>query len=228
MKRLLVGTAAFLMSLNVALAAESIVGVASVIDGDTLEIHGQRIRFHGVDAPESSQLCVREGKPWRCGQAAANALSDHIGRQTVSCEPLKTDRYDRTVGRCTVNGEDVEAWMVSSGWAVAYRHYSQDYVAQEEAAKKAKAGVWNSEFQMPWDWRKENKAGARPAPTKVSALVKDSPCSIKGNINTKGERIYHVPGGRWYEKTEIDQGKGEKMFCSEAEAQAAGWRKAQN
>lgn len=209
-------------------AAKDIVGTASVVDGDTLEIHGTRIRFHGIDAPESSQLCQRDGKPWRCGQAAALALADHIGRKTVACEPLKSDRYGRTVGRCTVGGEDVEGWMVINGWAVAYRQYSSDYVDQEEAAKKVKSGIWSSDFQMPWDWRRENKGGSQKAPTKVSATSKDTACAIKGNINSKGERIYHIPGGRWYDKTDINTSSGEQMFCSEAEALAAGWRKAQN
>lgn len=86
-------------------AAKDIVGTASVVGGDPLDIHGTRIRFHGIDAPESSQMCQRDGKPWRCGQAASLALADHIGRKTVTCEPLKSDCYGRTFGRCTVGGE---------------------------------------------------------------------------------------------------------------------------
>lgn len=142
-------------------AANEIVGTASVIDGDTIEIHGERIRFHGIDAPEGSQLCQRGGKPWRCGQASALALADHIGRKTVSCTPQKTDRYGRTVASCAIGREDLEGWMVTNGWAVAYRHYSSDYVGHENAARAAKAGIWASEFQMPWDWRRENRGGTR-------------------------------------------------------------------
>src|SRR5215475_8270074 len=79
--------------------AAAVVGVASVIDGDTIEIHGQRIRLYGIDAPEASQLCDLDGKPWRCGQASANALADNIGRRTVMCEPRDRDRYGRLVSR---------------------------------------------------------------------------------------------------------------------------------
>jgi endonuclease YncB( thermonuclease family) len=84
---LALGTTAF------AAAQDSIVGIASVIDGDTIEIHGQRIRLFGIDAPESSQLCVRPtGERWRCGQRASFALADRIGRATVRCEPRDVDR----------------------------------------------------------------------------------------------------------------------------------------
>lgn len=136
---------------------EPLVGVASVIDGDTLEIHGTRIRFHGIDAPESRQTCLRAGEPVRCGKDAAFALSDFLGRKTVSCEPLKLDRYKRIVARCEVGKQDVEAWMVSNGHAVAYRKYSTEYVEVEELARAAKRGIWGTEFEMPWDWRKRTR-----------------------------------------------------------------------
>src|SRR5215469_18337938 len=103
-----------------------VVGVASVIDGDTIEIHGQRIRLHGIDAPEASQLCDLDGKPWRCGQASANALAEYLGRRTVTCDPRDRDRYRRLVAACSVAGTSINAWMVREGWAVAYRRYSQD------------------------------------------------------------------------------------------------------
>ena len=88
-------------------------GVASVIDGDTLEIHGQRIRLHGIDASESRQLCRLDGKPWPCGRDAANALAEKIARRYVTCEDLGRDRYKRIVARCTVAGEDLGEWMVA-------------------------------------------------------------------------------------------------------------------
>ncbi len=103
-------------------------GVASVIDGDTLEIHGQRIRYHGNDAPESRQLCRLDRKPWQCGKDSANAIEDKIARRVVTCEDLGRDRYDRIIARCSVAGEDLEKWMVANGWALAYRRYSLDYV----------------------------------------------------------------------------------------------------
>lgn len=88
--------------------AGEVVGQASVIDGDTLEIHGQRIRLYGIDSPENSQLCLRNEKPWRCGQEAALALSDHIGRAPIACRQTDTDRYGRIVAVCTRGGEDLQ------------------------------------------------------------------------------------------------------------------------
>ena len=103
-----------------AFAQDLIVGVASVIDGDTIEIHGQRIRLFGIDAPESSQLCVRPtGERWYCGQRASFALADRIGRATVSCQPRDFDRYGRVVAVCFKGNEDLNRWMVASGWAAA-------------------------------------------------------------------------------------------------------------
>ena len=135
-------------------AQQAIVGVANVIDGDTIEIHGARIRFHGIDAPESRQECIRaDGKSWRCGQQAAFALSDRIGRATVRCEPRDRDRYGRVVAVCFKGTEDLNRWMVATGWVVAYRKYSLEYVADEERAKRAKLGIWSGSFEMPWDWR---------------------------------------------------------------------------
>ncbi len=100
-------------------ALADVAGTATVIDGDTIEMHGQRIRFHGIDAPESRQLCRLNGKPWQCGKVAANALADKIARRPVTCEDLGRDRYDRIIARCTVAGEDLEKWMVANGWALA-------------------------------------------------------------------------------------------------------------
>ena len=137
-----------------AFGADDIIGVASVIDGDTIEIHGQRIRLHGIDAPESRQLCVLPtGKKWRCGQAAALALADRIGRATIRCEPRDHDRYRRVVAVCFKGAEDLNSWMVANGWAVAYRKYSLDYVDDEDRARIARANIWSGRFELPWDWR---------------------------------------------------------------------------
>jgi endonuclease YncB( thermonuclease family) len=124
-------------------AAETIVGRASVIDGDTLEIRGQRIRLGRVDSPESGQLCEDEkGKNYRCGQKAALALSDKIGMANVSCKQTDTDRYGRVVATCSLNGEDLNRWLVSQGHALAYLQYGGDaYGAEEAEAKRAKRGV---------------------------------------------------------------------------------------
>ncbi len=140
------------------LAQEDLTGVASVIDGDTIEIHGQRIRLHGIDAPESRQFCTRlSGERWRCGQQASLALSDRIGRSTVSCQPRDRDRYGRIVAICFKGSEDLNRWMVANGWAVAYRRYSVDYVSDEEMARRNRINIWSGTFDMPWDWRAQRR-----------------------------------------------------------------------
>lgn len=199
--------------------AEELTGVPTVIDGDTIDIRGQRIRLHGIDAPESKQICLVKGAKYRCGQKAALALLDRIGRSSVTCQAKDIDRYGRLVAVCFNGQEDLNGWLVSQGLAVAYRRYSHDYVGQENGAKASSAGLWSGEFVMPWDWRH----GKRLASEKTSPSP--SGCVIKGNISNKGTRIYHVPGGRWYDRTKIDEAKGERVFCSEAEAAAAGWRR---
>lgn len=212
--------------------ADRIAGRASVIDGDTIDIHGRRIRFHGIDAPESRQLCLAAGALYRCGQKAALALADRIGSATVACTPTDRDRYGRTVAVCRADGIDLNAWMVRAGWAVAYRRYSGDYVGDEEAAAAGRAGIWQGTFVVPADWRRGRRlaaeGGAKVAPKDPDRSAGRSPpgsCAIKGNVSAGGARIYHLPGGRFYEATRIDTAKGERWFCSEVEAEAAGWRR---
>lgn len=148
--------AGLVLATTAAFAEErQIIGVASVIDGDTIEIHGERIRLFGIDAPESGQPCQRaDGSRWRCGQQAALALQEHIGQRPVACLQRNTDRYRRAVCRCTLGAEDIGAWLVEQGWAVAYTRYSRDYLVQESSARSARRGVWSGEFTMPWDWRR--------------------------------------------------------------------------
>jgi endonuclease YncB( thermonuclease family) len=150
----LVFTLCFLV-VSLPVTAQTITGVASVTDEDSLEIRGIRIRLHVVDAPESRQRCTRpSGQTWRCGQQAALALSDRIGRRSVSCVSRDTDRYGRTIAVCSQDGADLNAWLVREGWAVAYRQYSQDYVRDEAEARRAGRNIWSGAFVMPWDWRR--------------------------------------------------------------------------
>ena len=104
---------------------------------------------------------------------------------------------------------------------LAYRRYSHAYVAEESGARAAKRGVWRGEVMPPWDWRRGKRLGGTPATTQQES----GRCTIKGNISKSGTRIYHVPGGRYYEQTRINTSKGERWFCTEGEARAAGWRR---
>jgi endonuclease YncB( thermonuclease family) len=126
-----------------------------VIDGDTVETAGKKIRLHGIDAPESSQTCKdQRGIEYRCGQRAALALADKIGSGLVSCEVRDTDRYKRHVAVCSQKEIDLNAWMVEQGHAVVYRQYSKDYIPQEEAARAAKRGIWSGSFTPPSEYRR--------------------------------------------------------------------------
>jgi endonuclease YncB( thermonuclease family) len=201
-------------------ATAEISGPAKIVDGNTLKIRNARIRLHGIDAPESAQVCKAEGKSYRCGASATLALARRIAGKPVSCDERDKDRYGRIVAVCHAGGEDLNGWLVSEGLALAYRHYSTDYVDQEQAAREAKRGLWRGEFVKPWQWRK----GKRMAGEKAADVAPGS-CRIKGNINRNGKRIYHPPSGRYYGATKINEGRGERWFCSEAEAKDSGWRR---
>ena len=130
-----------------------LVGAASVIDGDTLEIHGQRIRLFGIDAPESAQTCRRGDQAERCGKFAAWHLADLIGRSTVECRGDARDQYDRLLAVCYREKIDVNGAMVADGQAIAYTRYSWSYVPQEVKARAAGRGLWGTDFERPESWR---------------------------------------------------------------------------
>jgi endonuclease YncB( thermonuclease family) len=203
-------------------AAERISGPALVIDGDTLEIGETTIRLFGVDAFEGRQTCRRDGTAWRCGDAAADKLADLVGTGPLECIKRDTDSYGRTVATCTSGSTDLSAELARAGLALAYRQYSDDYIADEEEARAARRGAWAGEFEAPWDWRRQ---GSRDSAESSAPVTPDSAdCPIKGNINREGERIYHVPGSPYYDPTVIDESIGERWFCSTADAERAGWR----
>ncbi|TPI27687.1 thermonuclease family protein (plasmid) [Mesorhizobium sp. B2-1-8] len=146
---------------------EPIAGVASVIDGDTVEIHGQRIRFNGIDAPESRQYCDdAKGFEYPCGRRSAEALDTFLAAsRPVQCSFVDWDRYHRFVGNCRrADGASVAAWMVEHGQALDWPRYSHGAYATEQAkAEAAKVGLWVGKFEAPWDWRASHAGAAAPA-----------------------------------------------------------------
>ena len=123
-----------------------------VIDADTVDIDGTRYRLSGIDAPESRQTCRTWGRTWDCGAAATEALMTRV--EGMSCEGNSTDRYGRVIGVCSSGGEDLNAWLVANGWALAYRQYSEDYVDEEEEARSNRRGMHRGEHVEPWNWRR--------------------------------------------------------------------------
>lgn len=135
--------------------AQTITGPARVIDGDTLDIAGQRIRLHGIDAPESKQWCRYGMAEIECGKEATKAMRRLIAGKPISCHERDIDRYERIIAVClNAGGQDVGADLVRQGWALAYRDFSLDYVDEESEAKAGKAGLWATEFVEPWEWRR--------------------------------------------------------------------------
>ena len=135
-------------------AATIISGYPRIIDGDTIEIAGRKIRLHGMDAPEMRQYCTRsDGRRWACGRQAARMLGNIIGWRKVACEKVTTDRYHRIVAICRAGNDDIGARMVAGGWAVAYIRYSRIYASLETQARNRGRGLWSGGFTLPETWR---------------------------------------------------------------------------
>ena len=137
--------------------AQPLVGVPSVIDGDTIEIHGTRIRLYGIYAPESAQICFDgSGKKYRCGQRSSLALADFLdAHRPTSCIEIGRDQFRRMVAVCTAGGVDIAQWLVRHGYALDWPRYSDGYYAPAQAeARAAKSGLWIGSFEQPWEWRK--------------------------------------------------------------------------
>ena len=216
-------------------------------DADTIVIGGETIRLQGVDAPETDQICLdSRGALWNCGIDARDRLIRHIGSRQTSCVTSGKDVFGRWLATCSTNGGDLSAWLVREGLGMAFIRYSSAYVAEEAMARSAQKGMWAGAFIAPWDWRTRTGRTAilgsyKPTEEQKRILLPSTPqlqprsllssrppaeCLVKGNINSKWEHIYHMPGQRYYDKTQIDGSKGERWFCSEQEAVGAGWRKA--
>ena len=192
--------------------AVTLAGPARVIDGDTLDVSGARVRLAGIDAPELSQTCQRGGRGWACGDWARNEMRQRTSGRHVACEGDARDRYGRWLATCTVGGIDLGRSLVRDGVAFAYRRYSTAYVPEEDAAAGARRGLWAGTATLPELYRK------------TGGDVRQG-CAIKGNLSARG-RIYHSPGEPGYAATRIDTRRGERWFCTAAEARSAGWRAA--
>ena len=156
MKLLLFALVVFL-NLNTKIIAREITGFAVVTDGDTIKISNNKIRLHGIDAPEKNQKCTKNKKKYNCGTVATKALINKISENAVKClTQKKKDRYNRFIGVCFVEQEDLNKWMVRNGYAISYRRYSKDYILDEEYAKINKLGLWSGTFLKPEKWRKLN------------------------------------------------------------------------
>jgi endonuclease YncB( thermonuclease family) len=140
-------------------------GFAKVVDGDTIKINSKKIRLYGIDAPEKKQKCKKTyltisfmsfTKDYMCGELSTQKLIKKINKQKLNCNILDVDRYKRLIGECFKRNINLNSWMVSNGYAVAYRKYSKKYVSDEINAKNNKLGIWQGKFEMPWDYRRKN------------------------------------------------------------------------
>ena len=192
-------------------------GPVIVIDADTIDVVGTRVRLHAIDAPELDQTCQTEkGTAFDCGVWVTGQVRARFEGRMARCRARDTDRYGRMVATCDVDGVDMGREIVAQGWAFAYRRYGIDYDLDEKAAYVADRGLHGMRVQSPAWFRKTRTKGRVPP---------DPACRIKGNVSRNG-RIFHVPGQEYYEQTGIIAARGERWFCSAAEAQAAGWRPA--
>ena len=125
-----------------------------IVDGDTIVLNGEKIRFEGIDTPELKQTCLKDNEEVKCGMRAKMLLVKKIGNNIPMCIGKKKDFYKRTLAECFVNGESLSKFLVRRGYAFAYRKYSKKFIKDENFAKVNKLGMWSMTFQYPWDFRK--------------------------------------------------------------------------
>ena len=206
--------------------------VTRVIDGDTIEIDGgERVRYIGIDTPET----VDPRKTVQCfGVEASNKNKELVEGRMVWLEKDVTDKdkYNRLLRYVYVGDAFINLELVKQGFAYSYSYppdikYQNQIVTAQQEAREAKKGLWNACTADERVYPSVTPQDSSPAPVTTQNGSSDS-CLIKGNINTAGEKIYHLPGCGSYSKTAIEENRGEKWFCSETEAQTAGWRRALN
>ncbi|MBB4611879.1 thermonuclease family protein [Novosphingobium taihuense] len=226
-----------LVAMPLPAAAQIVSGQATALDGDTLEMTGQPLRLTGIDAPELAQTCQRDGAAWDCGVQAKRHLALLLQGGEAECTVLGQHAQGLAIAGCTVDGRDLSEAMIAAGLAVASEPHSGDvtYSDIEDRVKAGKVGLWAGGFDRPADWRKAHpkarlvvetggseRASGRPAASGGRQLYHNSlGCAIKGNVSRRnGEYIYYLPGMKYYDGT-----RPERLFCTEAEAEAAGFRR---
>lgn len=197
-------------------------GQVRVSDGDSFVVAGQRVRLFGIDAHELDQNCTHaDGREIACGVWARDWAEARFEGRFATCRTLKYDQYERALATCQIDGEDVGETMLRAGIVATYpRETLRDYLDYEKEAQLLGRGIWAWDSENPIDHR-----AAQRAPSNNRAEVGFNGCAIKGNISSGG-RIYHLPGQENYARTQINTSKGERWFCSETDAQEAGWRRA--
>ena len=143
-----------ILVLGLMFCSVSLANNLKVIDGDTIVLNGEKIRFSGIDTPELKQTCMNGDQNVFCGMFAKMLLTKKIGNETPECIREGKDAYKRTLAECFINGESLSAFLVRSGYAFAYRKYSKKFIEDEEFAKENKLGMWSMKFEYPWDFRK--------------------------------------------------------------------------
>jgi endonuclease YncB( thermonuclease family) len=202
---------------------ETVKGKATALTADMLRIGNSRLRLSGIEVPDPDQRCIRagsrsSGRTWACGQDAREAVQRLVQGQTLTCEVGRKDAAGVAKGTCRVGGADIGEALVRAGYAFAESGLVSPYRGAEDSARVAKAGVWGStEPERPAAWRERLwSAAKRQAP---------DGCPIKGRVRGN-EREYLLPWSSDYERARISARRGERWFCSEEEAVAAGWRSA--
>ena len=127
-----------------------------VVDGDTIHLNGEKIRFMGIDTPELKQICIKDDVENSCGITAKKILINKIGNDTVKCIIKGKDQYKRTLAECFVKNESLSVYLVRRGYAFAFRRYSVKFIEDEDYARVNKIGMWSMQFDYPWDYRKKN------------------------------------------------------------------------
>ena len=226
-------------STTVAGSSENLYEVVRVVDGDTIDVSidgkTERIRLIGINTPET----VDPRKPVECfGVEASNKAKELLTGKKVSLESDSTqgerDKYDRLLRYAFIDGDiNFNLLMIQTGFAYEYTYdlpykYQSEFKEAQQKATASKAGLWGDACQNQTETTQPCTTIVVPAPVTVSPVSDANPCTIKGNINSEGEKIFHVVGCGSYNQTKIDEGRGERWFCSEQEARDAGWRKAMN